>query len=140
MRTRKFLLATAAAALGVGLFVGGAQAQNGYGTPAAVGDPLSPETVYVHPIPDRIHRSSVRPGMNGYLYSQQISASRTVDFADINLSRPAGWRMLRLRIADTARDLCAGLQNTDRWNVDRDEFRSCVTKATNNAMRDVSLS
>ena len=58
MRNRKFLLATAAAALGVGLFVGGAQAQNGYGTPAAVGDPLSPETVYVHPIPDRIHRSS----------------------------------------------------------------------------------
>ena len=130
MSSKTFLIGSMAGALALGLSIGAVQAQNYAG----------PETVYVHPIPDRIYHGSVKPGMNGYLYAEQVSASRRVDISDINLSRPAGWRELQLRVSDTARDLCAGLQNTDRFNLDRDEFRSCVSKATDQAMRDVSLS
>lgn len=133
MNNRKFFAGAAAAALMLGLGIGAVQAQ----TYVALG---GPETVYVHPIPDRIHRQSVAPGTSGYLYAEKVSASRRIDVSDINLSRPAGWRMLRVRIADTARDLCSGLVSTDRWNFDRDEYRHCVIQATDNAMRDASLS
>jgi len=43
------------------------------------------------------------------LRNQQISKSRAVSFADLDLTRPTDRQTLRMRVADTAGDLCEEL-------------------------------
>lgn len=97
------------------------------------------ETVIVRPhrdvIREKQHLGSIAG--SGYLNPVELTASRRVGIGDIDLSRSSGWRRLRIRINDTARDICYELSQTDPRSYDRDEYASCVRKATDDAMRQV---
>jgi UrcA family protein len=71
------------------------------------------------------------------LRGQQMSKSRAVSFADLDLTRPADRRMLRMRVTNTAGDLCQELNEPapSASNLGR----SCQEIATRNAMVDVKV-
>jgi UrcA family protein len=132
MKSKATLAATAlAGALGFGLvFAGAAKAQN-----------FQPsETVIVHQGPDTIDQSrGVVFDTSGHMtYAEQLSTSRAVNYSDIDLSRSAGLRELRMRISNTARDLCSEVASADpSYYSDTGETEQCVRTATADAMRRV---
>ena len=71
------------------------------------------------------------------LRNQQISKSRAVSFADLDLTRPADRQTLRMRVADTAGDLCEELN--EPGPTAGNLGRSCQEIATRNALADVKV-
>lgn len=71
------------------------------------------------------------------LKNQQISKSRAVSFADLDLTRPADRQTLRLRVADTAGNLCEELN--EPGPTPGNLGRSCQEIATRNALADVKV-
>lgn len=134
------MLGAAAAAL---LSAGAARAQDygGYddGRYDRYYDSNSGETVIVHPYAyDRIEKRQVIGRVNGEVNPTQYSLSRPVDFSDLDLRRGEDYIELRERVADTARDLCAELEDrVPDLRGDSSAARECVRDATRNAMRDI---
>jgi len=96
------------------------------------------ETVIVHPYRDPVEKRQLLGRVDGEINPVELSVSRPVSFADLDLSREADYRELRDRIHDTATDLCAELDaRVPELRGDRDADRECVRNATRNAMRDV---
>jgi UrcA family protein len=71
------------------------------------------------------------------LRNQQISKSRVVSFADLDLTRPADRQTLRMRVADTAGDLCEELN--EPGPTPGNLGRSCQEIATRSALADVKV-
>jgi UrcA family protein len=71
------------------------------------------------------------------LRNQQLSKSRPVSFADLDLTRPADRQTLRMRVADTAGDLCEELN--EPGPTPGNLGRSCQEIATRNAFADVRV-
>jgi len=71
------------------------------------------------------------------LRNQQLSKSRAVSFADLDLTRPADRQTLRMRVADTAGDLCEELN--EPGPAPGNLGRSCQEIATRNAFADVKV-
>jgi UrcA family protein len=71
------------------------------------------------------------------LRNERMSISRAVSFADLDLTRPADRRMLRMRISDTAGDVCEELNEPppSAANIGR----SCQEIARRNAMDQVRV-
>ncbi len=94
------------------------------------------ETVIVRPDDNDIHAHRVLGGsdLNGVEYS----LSRSVNVSDLDLANPADRAELRIRIHETALDVCAELHDRVRdLQDDRSSDRQCVRTASRNAMRDV---
>lgn len=76
--------------------------------------------------------------IDGEIDPQIYSESRQVDFSDLDLSRGEDYMVLRGRVADTARELCAELEaRVPALRGEMDAERECVHDATRKAMRDV---
>ncbi|MGH6964487.1 MAG: UrcA family protein [Phenylobacterium sp.] len=71
------------------------------------------------------------------LKNQQLSKSRVVSFADLDLTRPADRQTLRMRVADTAGDVCEELN--EPGPAPGNLGRSCQEIATRNALADVKV-
>jgi UrcA family protein len=71
------------------------------------------------------------------LKNQQLSKSRVVSFADLDLTRPADRRTLRMRVADTAGDVCEELN--EPGPTPGNLGRSCQEIATRNGFADVKV-
>lgn len=71
------------------------------------------------------------------LKNQQLSKSRVVSFADLDLTRPADRQTLRMRIADTAGDVCEELN--EPGPTPGNLGRSCQEIATRNGFADVKV-
>ena len=71
------------------------------------------------------------------LRNQQLSKSRAVSFADLDLTRPADRQTLRMRVADTAGDVCEELN--EPGPTPGNLGRSCQEIATRNAFADVKV-
>jgi len=71
------------------------------------------------------------------LKNQQLSKSRAVSFADLDLTRPADRQTLRMRVADTAGDVCEELN--EPGPTPGNLGRSCQEIATRNAFADVKV-
>jgi len=124
------------------LLAGAAKAQDYYGGPhdgQAYYDGYrdAPETVIVHPY-DRVEKRRVLGRVNGEIDPTEFSLSRPVSFSDLDLSRPDDRAELRIRVHETALDLCAELDaHIPQLRGDRDADRECVREAARSAMRDV---
>jgi UrcA family protein len=96
------------------------------------------ESVIVHPYYDRIEKRQVLGRQDGSINPTAYSLSRPVDFSDLNLSNPADRAELRIRIHETALDVCSELDaRVPALRGDRDADRRCVREAARQAMRDV---
>jgi UrcA family protein len=71
------------------------------------------------------------------LRDQQMTRSRAVSFADLDLNRPADRQNLRMRVAHTAADLCQELNEPGPSPANLG--RSCQEIATRNALADVKV-
>jgi UrcA family protein len=71
------------------------------------------------------------------LKNQQLSKSRVVSFADLDLTRPADRQTLRMRVADTAGDVCEELN--EPGPTPGNLGRSCQEIAARNAFADVKV-
>jgi UrcA family protein len=71
------------------------------------------------------------------LKNQQLSKSRAVSFADLDLTRPADRQTLRMRVADTAGDVCEELN--EPGPTPGNLGRSCQEIATRDALADVKV-
>ncbi len=126
-------LALLTSAFGALLAVPAAAQHDGRYHPAAYG-PDTEEVIVTAPY-DRLHRSP-----NG-----TVSLSREVSYADLDLSTRTGARELRLRVRDTARDVCdelwertddrLSLGSSDKPRCERDAYRSAMAQA-HDAIRD----
>jgi UrcA family protein len=104
---------------------------NGYERPAD-------ETIIVHPYYDRVEKRQLLGRIDGERNPVELSISRPVNFADLDLSRDADFIELSARVRDTATDLCAELDaRFPELRGDRSADRECVRNATRNAMRTV---
>ena len=101
-------------------------------------DPVVGETVIVHPDYDTIYTRQRVGRINGEVNPTEFRISRPVDFSDLNLIRDADFLEFKARVRDTARDLCAQLdERVPDLRGDRSADRDCVRDATRNAVRDV---
>ncbi len=141
------IIFASAGALGMALLCGAAMAQDysGY-TPYydrhvhaddAYDRATAQESVTVRPY-DRVQKRQLIGRFNGEINPVQVSISRPVRYADLDLSRRADFRALHARVRDTARALCGELDARYPSLRDRDADRQCVRTATRNAMRAVS--
>jgi UrcA family protein len=71
------------------------------------------------------------------LKNQQLRKSRAVSFADLDLTRPGDRQTLRMRVADTAGDVCEELN--EPGPTPGNLGRSCQEIATRNAFADVKV-
>lgn len=131
--------------------IGAARAQDYYSTPR--GTPVydrdayqreydrafdnGTESVIVHPYYDRIERRQMLGRVDGEINPTAYSLSRPVSFSDLDLSNPADRAELRIRIHETAQDVCAELDARVPGLHDRQANRECVRQAARDAMRDV---
>lgn len=96
------------------------------------------ESVIVHPYYDAVEKHQVIGRVDGTINPTAYSLSRPVDFSDLDLSNPADRAELRIRIHETALDLCSELDaRVPTLRGDRDADRQCVRDAARQAMRDV---
>lgn len=134
MKNRKsFLAHTMAGALGAALLCGGGQAakaQDYNGSPY--------ETVIIHPNAHaygRIESHQLLGQVDGEVNPTVLTISQPVSYSDLDLSRVSDVKELRLRVRDTAINLCSQLATRDA-NVgdDEDTNRECVGRAIQSAM------
>jgi len=124
---KSFLVHTMAGALGVALLCGGVQAakaQDAY------------ESVIVRPSPydyGRIETHQLLGHFGGEVNPTVLTIAQPVSYSDLDLSRDSDVNELRLRVRDTATDLCNQLAARD-INNDRDANRECVSRAVRTAM------
>jgi len=71
------------------------------------------------------------------LKNQQLSKSRVVSFADLDLTNPRDRQTLRMRVADTAGDVCEELN--EPGPTPGNLGRSCQEIATRNGFADVKV-
>jgi UrcA family protein len=71
------------------------------------------------------------------LRNHELSKSRVVSFADLDLTRPADRQTLRMRVADTAGDVCEELN--EPGPTPGNLGRSCQEIATRNGFADVKV-
>jgi UrcA family protein len=96
------------------------------------------ESVIVRPYYDDIQKQQVIGRVDGEINPTAYSLSRPVDFSDLDLANPADRAELRIRVHETAQDLCAGLDDrVPQLRGDASADRECVRTATRNALRDV---
>ena len=62
--------------------------------------------------------------------------AKTVKFSDLNISNPAGAKVLYRRISTAARDVCVRTSGTDP--ILRVGTRACMDKAIDQAVKDVN--
>ena len=108
----------------------------------ATGRDLQPasdvESVIVHPYYQDIEKRQMTGRFNGEINPTAYSLSRAVDFSDLDLSRSPDRAELRIRVHETAQDLCAQLEDrVPSLRGDRSASRSCVREASRQAMRAV---
>ena len=133
MKNRKSLVAhTMAGALGVALLCGGVQV-------ARAQD--ASESVIVHPSPydyGRIESHQLMGRFGGEVNPTVLTISAPVTYSDLDLSRDSDVNELRLRVRDTAADLCNQLAARDiNMGDDKDAYRECVNRATRTAMAEL---
>jgi UrcA family protein len=131
MKNRKsFFAHTMAGALGVALLCGGVQvarAQDAY------------ESVIVRPSPydyGRIETHQLLGHFGGEVNPTVLTIAQPVSYSDLDLSRDSDVDELRLRVRDTAADLCSQLAAHD-INDDKDANRECVSQAIRTAMAEL---
>lgn len=96
------------------------------------------ESVIVRPDSGYIEKRQVIGHVNGEINPTEYVLSQPVGFSDLDLSNPADRAELRIRIHETAQDLCAELDaRVPGLRGDRSAARECVRNAARDAMRDV---
>jgi UrcA family protein len=137
---KSFFAHTMAGAVGALLLCGGAAAAQDY---AGTGTPAPYESVIIHPDANdygRIESHQLLGHIDGEINPTMMTLSEPVNYSDLDLSRPSGVRALRLRIRDTAMDLCGQLAVRDVGSAnDRDANRECVRRAVQTAMADLPV-
>ena len=146
------LLGSAVALLLCGAGAAGAQDYNGggygpgygpapsYGPGPGYQDRYEPttESVIVTPDYDDIQQQQLLGHINGEVNPQAYTISRPVNFSDLNLDRHDDRVELRIRVEQTAQDMCAELDDRVPGLAGYPSAdRECVQKATSNAMREV---
>jgi UrcA family protein len=114
-------------------------AYNGPGYDRGYGDRYeqTTESVIVTPDYDVIHQQQLAGHINGEVDPQAYSISRPVTFSDLNLDRNDDRVELRIRVEQTAQDLCAELDDRVPGLAGYpSEDRQCVRDATRHAMRE----
>lgn len=129
---------TIASALGVALLCGGAQVAEAQG----YGDGTIPyESVIIHPNSydyGRIETHQLVGRIDGEVDPTMLTISEPVNYSDLDLSRPSDRRELRLRVHDTAVNLCGQLAAHDiNAAGDEDSNRECIRQAIRTAMTDL---
>lgn len=126
----------AALVCGVGL----AKAQD-YGPPPGYHDDYRgppPESVIVHPYYGDVEKRQLTGHINGEVDPTEYRLSRSVGFGDLDLSNPADRAELRIRVHETAQDLCFQLDaRVPQLRGDASADRECIRQAMREAMRDV---
>jgi UrcA family protein len=116
-----------------------ALAQAGPNGPAvAQGDADSPEAnehITIHAPEYVVKRKPISGRQYNLANAEVISVSRAVNYADLNLSKPADVEELKKRITETAKDVCQELnrrypKSSFQVVVDKD----CVKSAVDDAM------
>lgn len=96
------------------------------------------ESVIVHPYYDRVEKHQVIGRADGSINPTAYTISRPVNFSDLDLSNPADRAELRIRIHETALDLCAQMdEQVPTLRGDREADKRCVRDAARQAMQDV---
>jgi UrcA family protein len=108
-----------------------------YGPGPGYQDRESTESVIVTPDYDEIQQQQLIGHINGEVNPQAYTISRPVNFSDLNLDRHDDRVELRIRVEQTAQDMCAELDNRVPGLAGYPSAdRECVQKATRNAMRE----
>ena len=135
--TKSRIALLGSALMGAALLCGAPARAQEYG-PYTRYDDSAGETVIVHPDYDYMEKQQLIGHINGEVDPVALTISRPVNFSDLNLSREADLMELRIRVHNTARDLCAELDaRAPELRGDPDADRECVRNATRDAMRDV---
>lgn len=96
------------------------------------------ESVIVRPDHDWVEKHTVIGRVNGEINPTQYALSQPVDFSDLDLSNPADRAELRIRVHETAQNLCAELdERVPQLRGDASADRECVRDAARNAMREI---
>ena len=96
------------------------------------------ETVIVRPDYDYVEKRQLIGNYKGERNPTAYTIERPVDFSDLNPADSSDRRELRLRIHETAEQLCDQLDGRfPQLRGDASADRECVRNATRSAMRDV---
>ncbi|MFO1248915.1 MAG: UrcA family protein [Alphaproteobacteria bacterium] len=96
------------------------------------------ESVIVRPDYDYVEKRQLLGNINGERNPTAYTISRPVDFSDLDLASAADRQELRLRVHQTARQLCYQLDaRFPQLRGDESADRECVRNATRTAMRDI---
>jgi UrcA family protein len=130
------------AALGAGILFGLAAANGGWAAPAGSSAPTAGpatheenEQIIIHAPEMVVKRMPTNPRPYSLQNAEVITGEKSVNFADLDLSKPADVTELQKRISETARDICQDLNR----RYPRTQFqvvvdRDCVKSATDEAM------
>jgi UrcA family protein len=69
---------------------------------------------------------------------ERFQLDRTVSYANLDLSTPAGVTELKKRVRETARQACEALGSADLTDLSEMDNGACVRNATENAMAQVN--
>lgn len=141
MRSYTFLLsAISASALAAGLTLTSASAFARQTDPAQQSSNAQEQITVVAP---RIMRTKVRGTSvtgNGVGYYDLMTLTHRVPYADLNLAKPKGAKMLKNRIHNAAEKICNQLAETPPARLKSPQWnQECVHRAVTNAMLDAHI-